>query len=288
MTTKLTAEEKAERAMSGLEGMADKWAADVGLNDMIDNIASPMNLSPEASINTRQDFAKRMREQIDAIVRQAWIEGAYAARQDRLTSTGDAAVSPPEHNELKREMIAEIDARVLPTICPTFGSQYLGGPPIETRQGRIHETDYHALRALLDAALVSYRPSDMAEPPPAQGEIERRCVEMLDRATTIDVKDLLRDVIQALRHRPLCDREGLARWLHIWFSKNGIMAYLDHMPGETPQQLADALLASNLVRAMPSADEISTVLMNAEKAAPPLTPYGKARAVMGLFTAPPD
>ncbi len=51
---------------------------------------------------------------------------------------------------LRKEMIAEIDARVLPTICPTFGSERPGGPPVETRQGRVHETDYHTLRAEID------------------------------------------------------------------------------------------------------------------------------------------
>lgn len=45
------------------------------------------------------------------------------------------------------------------------------------------------------------------------------------------------------------DREALAKWLHEWFSKAGITAYIDYMPAETPNNLADALISSGLVGA---------------------------------------
>jgi hypothetical protein len=42
-------------------------------------------------------------------------------------------------------------------------------------------------------------------------------------------------------------KDALAKWLHGWFSKNGISAYLDHMPAETPDKLAQALIDSGLL-----------------------------------------
>lgn len=72
-------QEKAHRALSALRRMADVWAVEVKLNEVIDNIVSPMRLNPNAPTDVREGFAKRMREQIDAFVLQAFIEGAYRA-----------------------------------------------------------------------------------------------------------------------------------------------------------------------------------------------------------------
>lgn len=71
-----TDEEKAERALDALEGLADKWAADVRLIDMIENAVSPMRLDKNAPDDMREHFTGRMKDQISAIVRQAWTEGA--------------------------------------------------------------------------------------------------------------------------------------------------------------------------------------------------------------------
>lgn len=54
------------------------------------------------------------------------------------------------------------------------------------------------------------------------------------------IEDLLEEAQRATR---LPDRDKLATWLHEWLSKNGVIAYLDHVPIETPDHLADAILA---------------------------------------------
>lgn len=76
-----TTEDSAEADMSlaVIEGHADAWAERVNLNAMIENTTSPMRLTRTAPDHVREAFAKRMREQIDAIVRQAFIEGAVNA-----------------------------------------------------------------------------------------------------------------------------------------------------------------------------------------------------------------
>jgi hypothetical protein len=79
----LTAEELANRAWDALEAMADQWSEKVNLNGMTENIVSPMKLSKSAPDDVREGFAKRMREQIDAIVRQAYAEGLYEGRDSQ-------------------------------------------------------------------------------------------------------------------------------------------------------------------------------------------------------------
>lgn len=86
--TKPTGAELEGRAMSGLEGLADAWAAEVDLNAMLDNVVSPMQLDPNAPQSVRDDFTKRMKERADAIVRQAFMEGTYRARIAEDTREG--------------------------------------------------------------------------------------------------------------------------------------------------------------------------------------------------------
>lgn len=76
-----SAEERAEADMclAAIEGQADAWAARVNLNGMIENIASPMRLNRNAPDEVRESFTKRMKEQMDALMRQAFIEGALLA-----------------------------------------------------------------------------------------------------------------------------------------------------------------------------------------------------------------
>ena len=84
----ITTEEKAEADMSlaFVEGQADVWAQRINLNSMIENIASPMRLNRNAPDDVKAKFAKRMKEQMDAIIRKAFIEGAVLA-QDRFQMT---------------------------------------------------------------------------------------------------------------------------------------------------------------------------------------------------------
>ena len=76
-----TAETKAEADMclSVIEGYADAWAKRINLNAMIDNALSPVRLNQGVPNDVKAAFAKRMKEQVDAIVRQAFLEGAVNA-----------------------------------------------------------------------------------------------------------------------------------------------------------------------------------------------------------------
>lgn len=70
---------KADYGMDVLDGMADAWAAEVNLTSIIKNATSPMRLNRNAPNDVRESFAHRMEVQIDAIARQAFIEGAFRA-----------------------------------------------------------------------------------------------------------------------------------------------------------------------------------------------------------------
>ncbi len=69
----------ADMSLAAIEGHADAWAERINLNAMIENIASPMQLNRGAPDDVRDAFAKRMKEQMDALIRQAFIEGAVNA-----------------------------------------------------------------------------------------------------------------------------------------------------------------------------------------------------------------
>ena len=69
------ANQPADRAIDFVEAQADLWAERVNLAAMIENATSPMRLNRNAPEDVRSHFHKRMREQIDAIVRQAFMEG---------------------------------------------------------------------------------------------------------------------------------------------------------------------------------------------------------------------
>lgn len=71
--------EEADMSLAAIEGHADAWAELINLNAMIEHAVSPMRLSRKAPDDVRERFIKRMKEQIDAIVRQAFIEGAVNA-----------------------------------------------------------------------------------------------------------------------------------------------------------------------------------------------------------------
>jgi hypothetical protein len=62
-----------------LDGQADQWAEEVNLTSMIKNATSPMELNRNAPDSVRHRFRLRMEAQIDAIVRQAFIEGSLRA-----------------------------------------------------------------------------------------------------------------------------------------------------------------------------------------------------------------
>ena len=74
--------------------------------------------------------------------------------------------------------------------------------------------------------------------------------------------ELAREIAAHIKSRPAlgAEKEALAKWLHEWFSKNGISAYLEHMPDETPEHLADAILTCGIISPWPSREEIEAVL----------------------------
>lgn len=86
---------KADHALVILDSFADKWAEDVNLPEIINNAVSPMRLNRNAPKAVREQFTERMKKQITAIARQAFIEGAYRA----ITNLQD------ERAEMKRRGI---------------------------------------------------------------------------------------------------------------------------------------------------------------------------------------
>ena len=67
------------KAMMELDALSDAWTLEVNLPSIIKNIASPMMLNANAPADVREKFKARMEAQIDAVVRQAFIEGSYRA-----------------------------------------------------------------------------------------------------------------------------------------------------------------------------------------------------------------
>lgn len=66
-----------ERALTRLDALADAWAVECDLPSMVKNIVSPMRLNRSAPDDVREHFIGRMESQIDALIRQAYVEGAY-------------------------------------------------------------------------------------------------------------------------------------------------------------------------------------------------------------------
>jgi hypothetical protein len=72
-----------ERAMDRLDSLADAWAIEIGLPQLIKAATSPMGLRASAPEAVRTHFRGRMESQIDAIVRQAFIEAYMRAGDSR-------------------------------------------------------------------------------------------------------------------------------------------------------------------------------------------------------------
>ena len=69
----------ADAQIEVIDRMADAWAEEVDLATMIKNATSPMDLKPHAPAEVRAVFRQRMEDQIDAIARQCFLEGASRA-----------------------------------------------------------------------------------------------------------------------------------------------------------------------------------------------------------------
>jgi hypothetical protein len=71
-----------DMSLAKLDALADVWAEEVNLTAMIKNVVSPMRLNRNAPKEVREKFTARMEAQIDAIMRQAFIEGAVRVLPD--------------------------------------------------------------------------------------------------------------------------------------------------------------------------------------------------------------
>lgn len=75
----LPAKAKAEMQLHVLDGMSDVWAEEVNLTALIKAATCPMDLNKNVPDHIRYNFRMRMEAQIDAIVRQAFVEAASRA-----------------------------------------------------------------------------------------------------------------------------------------------------------------------------------------------------------------
>ncbi len=76
--------DETERRIAILDGLTDKWAEEVNLLSMIENVVSPMRLNRNAPQEVRDRFTHRMKVQIDAICRQCFMEGAMRVLDELL------------------------------------------------------------------------------------------------------------------------------------------------------------------------------------------------------------
>lgn len=82
----VTPEQKAagERAMDGLETQADIWADEINLVLIIKNIgAASRGLTDRMPPDVREGFINRQEANIDALARQAYLEGFYRGGESR-------------------------------------------------------------------------------------------------------------------------------------------------------------------------------------------------------------
>lgn len=97
---------KADHGLAILDALADAWAAEIDLTSMIKNATSPMLLTARAPKAVRERFKHRMEVQIDAIARQAFIEGVYraiAGLQDEREAMAKLGINPrPESQNESR------------------------------------------------------------------------------------------------------------------------------------------------------------------------------------------
>lgn len=73
-----------ERAMAGLEAQADIWADETNLVVMVKNCGKvARGLTDRMPKDVREGFIGRLEAQIDAIARQAYLEGFYRGGESR-------------------------------------------------------------------------------------------------------------------------------------------------------------------------------------------------------------
>src|ERR1700754_4205233 len=84
--------ELTEHSVSALEGFADVWTAEVKLHEMIKDAIHVAWLDRSAPDDVRERFIARSEAQIDAIVRQAFMEGAYQARNGTTSACGSRSL----------------------------------------------------------------------------------------------------------------------------------------------------------------------------------------------------
>ena len=101
--------------MMGMEAKSDLWAERVNLNDLIKNIVNVGRLKDGTPTDVRESFIKRQRELIDALMRQAYLEGylegglsrkAYDVELDR--SSADTIASLRRERDEARQIVRDI------------------------------------------------------------------------------------------------------------------------------------------------------------------------------------
>lgn len=74
MTQEDDGQAKADRALDWIDAEADKWAVEVKLPEIIKNLSAVTTLTPRAPEKVREDFRNRLEQNIDALVRQTFLE----------------------------------------------------------------------------------------------------------------------------------------------------------------------------------------------------------------------
>ena len=78
--TKPSDKSEQNAAMDLMQAIADQWAEAINLNQMVQYLSAASRLLPSVPDHAREGFIKRQRQSIDALVRQAFMEGFVCAR----------------------------------------------------------------------------------------------------------------------------------------------------------------------------------------------------------------
>lgn len=75
----MTPQQRADIALDQMEAESDAWAEGVNLNASIDHIAHISRLAQTVPLAAREKMIHRQKVLLDALMRQAFIEGAFRA-----------------------------------------------------------------------------------------------------------------------------------------------------------------------------------------------------------------
>lgn len=91
----------ADGCLDFIEARADQWADEINLVEMVKALAHVGRLNPRAPTEIREKFIARQEAMIDALIRQAFIEGFMAGDENRKNVERIKATPTPSQEGTK-------------------------------------------------------------------------------------------------------------------------------------------------------------------------------------------